>query len=597
MPAAPEFEHSLQRTDQLADALFADAERATRQAALAAREAEMAKALAQERSELVALEQRQRHFDRDWQALRLAHGLPESTLAETKDWLARRREFLVRHDALQAKRSELAQLQGEASDLRGRLDAALGAAGLPALAAGERLAQGLARARAAVTRLNREKASRVMLGEQLAATVRDIARLGADAARLAAERTLRDAAWKDAMAAIRLAPAALREEAEARLSELAELHQVLERRNAAAADLQRAESEGRRIDVEVTRLCAATGQHRGEQSADAVADALYRILGNARQGAARRSQLEQAAVQLAQSRADAESAIAEAEVALRHLMAAAGAQDEQTLLQVEEQDALRRRLEHEVAQLEESLVGSAAMSLDAILAEAGASEVDSVRTELERSSAGLRQCAERVTEAHERWVVARTALERASGGTDAARAQQQVADEAARIGMLAGNYAVARLASAMLERVIDDYQQRNQGPIVTRAAELYRRITANAFTGIAVEFDDDAQVLVAVRPDGTRLNVAALSTGRRDQLFLALRLAATERAVAANGPMPLVIDDLLIQFDDAAAAATFQVLGELSEKTQILFFTHHRHLVDVAQRSLAAERVVMHALA
>lgn len=55
-----------------------------------------------------------------------------------------------------------------------------------------------------------------------------------------------------------------------------------------------------------------------------------------------------------------------------------------------------------------------------------------------------------------------------------------------------------------------------------------------------------------------------------------------ERAVA----LPFVADDLFINFDDGRAAAGFKLLGELSRKTQVLFFTHHQHLVDIARNTL-----------
>lgn len=45
-------------------------------------------------------------------------------------------------------------------------------------------------------------------------------------------------------------------------------------------------------------------------------------------------------------------------------------------------------------------------------------------------------------------------------------------------------------------------------------------------------------------------------------------------------------DDLFINFDDKRAAAGFRVLGELAKKTQVLFFTHHEHLLEVARRVL-----------
>ena len=61
------------------------------------------------------------------------------------------------------------------------------------------------------------------------------------------------------------------------------------------------------------------------------------------------------------------------------------------------------------------------------------------------------------------------------------------------------------------------------------------------------------------------------------------RVAAIEGHIDKGEPLPTIIDDILIRFDDAAAAATFQVLVDLSKRTQMLFFTHHDHLLEVAE--------------
>jgi uncharacterized protein YhaN len=71
-----------------------------------------------------------------------------------------------------------------------------------------------------------------------------------------------------------------------------------------------------------------------------------------------------------------------------------------------------------------------------------------------------------------------------------------------------------------------------------------------------------------------------------DQLYLALRVAAIEDYLDHAEPMPFIADDLFINFDDKRSAAGFRVLNELAKKTQVLFFTHHQHLLNVAQGAL-----------
>ena len=93
-----------------------------------------------------------------------------------------------------------------------------------------------------------------------------------------------------------------------------------------------------------------------------------------------------------------------------------------------------------------------------------------------------------------------------------------------------------------------------------------------------------------------RVDPAGLSDGTRDQLFLALRLAGIEQHLEQREPMPLVVDDVLIHFDADRARATLECLAELSRRTQVLLFTHHAYLVELARGLKATEVVFCHEL-
>jgi uncharacterized protein YhaN len=57
----------------------------------------------------------------------------------------------------------------------------------------------------------------------------------------------------------------------------------------------------------------------------------------------------------------------------------------------------------------------------------------------------------------------------------------------------------------------------------------------------------------------------------------------------------MVLDDLLVQFDDERSSAALSVLADLSDQTQILLFTHHTRLRDLA-REAGGQRVFVHEL-
>ena len=80
-----------------------------------------------------------------------------------------------------------------------------------------------------------------------------------------------------------------------------------------------------------------------------------------------------------------------------------------------------------------------------------------------------------------------------------------------------------------------------------------------------------------------------LSDGTSDQLFLSLRLAAVENQLKHAQPLPFIADDLFINYDDKRAAQGFKALGELAVKSQVIYFTHHEHLIDVAQQAICED--------
>jgi hypothetical protein len=86
----------------------------------------------------------------------------------------------------------------------------------------------------------------------------------------------------------------------------------------------------------------------------------------------------------------------------------------------------------------------------------------------------------------------------------------------------------------------------------------------------------DQDIYQVVREDGPR---------PRDQLYLALRLAAIEHHVETVSPCPVILDDILINADNGRATATLKVLSNLARRTQVLFFTHHRHLEGLGREA------------
>jgi uncharacterized protein YhaN len=109
-----------------------------------------------------------------------------------------------------------------------------------------------------------------------------------------------------------------------------------------------------------------------------------------------------------------------------------------------------------------------------------------------------------------------------------------------------------------------------------------------------VDAEEATPRLFGIRPTGEQVEVDGMSEGSRDQLYLALRLAALELQVEQGFSMPLIADDLFINFDDCRTAAGLEVLGNLSRSIQVVFLTHHDHLVPLAKDVLGADLNVVY---
>lgn len=155
------------------------------------------------------------------------------------------------------------------------------------------------------------------------------------------------------------------------------------------------------------------------------------------------------------------------------------------------------------------------------------------------------------------------------GGARAAELSEAMERELALLRRLTDRYTLVKLAARILQQAIDRYREEHQDPVLKIAAGYFKRLTLGSFAGLRADVGDAGQaVLVGVRENGSRLTVEKMSSGTRDQMFLALCLA------------------------------TLQILAELGEKKQVILITHHRCIVEEA-RQLAGQEgtVLIHELA
>ncbi len=249
---------------------------------------------------------------------------------------------------------------------------------------------------------------------------------------------------------------------------------------------------------------------------------------------------------------------------------------------------LQAELDALASQIEELAPAQDAASLVAELATRDKAELDAemeqLAHELQRLEQEIYEAQAELTRAEEQF----RALEQA--GDQAAAIAQQAEGALAEALDAAHEYIVMRAALTLFDRLVDKYRERADAQFWRNASEFFREMTCGSYTRV----EPDGEALVALRASEApedRVGVEELSDGTRDQLFLALRLAAIRNFVRERGPVPVLLDDLLVNFDDRRAARTLELLANVALETQVIFFTHHEHLLELAERTIRADQV------
>lgn len=592
---APAFERSLQDTDRLADLRDREATRVARYVRAQSDLDANAERLTTLEKDIAALEAEAERLSQQWQELWHPAGIAAGTPAEMAAFLVQVATVVTLRDQYRQAADALALVSADEALCRQHLVQILTLCGA-APAAGYPLASLRNDAEAAIAQARRARDAVAKTEQE-----RERGRLALEQARndLAQAETALSVwagGWRADMAAIGLSAHAGPAEAEAALrawediaGELREIASLDHRILALDKDIAAHHAEAARLRA--AALLLSPGLDLPDADDAQLSRSLFLALAAAREQAARRDVLAQRHGRAVQAKRDADGEYLTAQGRLDDLRRLHRLSDDADVPALAAAAAERRTLKQReaalLAELAEAGDGLPVLALredvatvdpDAVTAEAMAlaAEIERQQTELPEISARLRD-AERALEE----------LRRKAGIGGAA---QDAADAAARAAAAAGRWLRLRAASLLLSQAVERYRDRNEHPLLIRAGQILATMAAtggNPIQRLKVDYGDaDHPVLVGVRADRSDLGVEGMSEGTRDQLYLALRIAAVEAHIRQSTPLPFVADDLFITSDEARTAAGLRALAELGGATQVVLFTHHEYVVQAASATL-----------
>ncbi|MBW8831282.1 MAG: AAA family ATPase [Burkholderiales bacterium] len=587
---APRLDATLRLADQLVDAhTLSEADGASLQSL----RDQLEVALSDEGRERRVLEEREGELSRvnaQWEAQASALGLAGLLLDDLSQWLAKRDKALLAADTLEQKRQELAHECECAAKAQQTVSEALTKAGFETP-----VASGLAAMCAAIEehlqKVDRTRTRRETVVQQIRAA--DTALKTAAMMREAKGKAVDDwgSRWNELLVKAHLGNQVDDvSEAEAAIEAAAFIRQSLGRIDAHRAErIQPMEADLQALQQVAEGLVDALVPDQQGANPEALSRTLGARLEQAKRQSLRKDQAQESLDGAERQLSEARTALDQAKARLQPLMRCAEVEDPLDAVplvdRAEKKSELLAELKGVRAELEASADGMTLEQARAGLADHPVAHAEermlTIRDRLEHLAQSMVVLAQDELKAKQ-------GFDPIDGGAKAAVAESQKQEALSEMAEAAEEYLHLATAGTLLQWAVDRYRDRKQGPLLQRASAIFQGLTRGSFEKLRVDYESTPPALLAYRPENQAVKVSGLSDGTRDQLFLALRIAALELQADQGTPVPFIADDLFINFDDARSAAGLQALHALAAKTQVIFLTHQEHLLPVV-RSLFPE--------
>ncbi len=591
------YEAAVRAADELADRRFDRAQAAARLTEIAREIAEYDEELSSLRAEEEHVLTRCRGLDDAWRDLWSKAPFEPLAPEEMLTWLATREKALGALASSKRAEQEVASLRAREAEVRERLVGELRALGQDVEAlAGRPLAVVLETAEDVLRERERAAERRHRLQELHRDATAEVDRRRREFERAQKNWSDWQARWQRTVRELGLDPDVDATMIEAQLNAIEAMRTVIARIDELRFErIAKIERDVRKFRDDVAKLVATVAPDLASEDPEEAVRALEGRLEEARRLHELRLQVEDSIEDLERRIDGLEGTRREARSAVERLQREAGARNVAELRSILEKAERLRRLRIERDEVLEKISAHGdGLPVGELEAECRNVDLDAAVSRLETIERELKEMQKELLELYDERERTRRAFEEIGGDDAAARAAAEREEALAEMRELAEQFVRVRTAAHLLEWAIERYRLEKQGPLLKRASRLFALITGGAFQGLQVAHDDrDRPQLVGRRSNGETVPVTGMSDGTADQLYFALRMAAVLDYLERARPLPFIADDLFVNFDDVRAAAGFRVLGELAEKTQVVFFTHHRHLVDIARTELGKDASVV----
>jgi len=182
----------------------------------------------------------------------------------------------------------------------------------------------------------------------------------------------------------------------------------------------------------------------------------------------------------------------------------------------------------------------------------------------------------------------RNEIEKLSSNNDLIAKQTELEFLKQQLQSLAREWASYRAALVLLDAAKQEYEKTRQPGVIRSAENLFNQITG--YRRIIKTIDQDEVLIENDRHQ--RKGVLEMSRGTREQLYLAMRFGLINEYETRSEPLPAVMDDIFVNFDDERDERIIKILSKFSQQRQVLVLTCHQRSLE-AYKDIGATAITV----
>lgn len=263
-------------------------------------------------------------------------------------------------------------------------------------------------------------------------------------------------------------------------------------------------------------------------------------------------------------------------------LAELGCESEEQLLEMLELKHEHEKLQKQLAEFNErirAVIGGTIPyeSIARLLDGAGADDLEKRWDAIQQRT---QQAVARVGQLHQRQGELSQEMKSLAGDSRLAEAKLELVCLENQLKACASHWQTLATTTNLLDKVCEVYETERQPETLREASAFLSQLTEGKYVRVWTPLGKNQ--LRIDNATGQALPLEVLSRGTREAVFISLRLSLAAAYARRGVTLPLVLDDVLVNFDSVRAESAAKVLRDFATLGhQVVMFTCHEHIMRI----------------